>query len=88
MVAIDLELGRSAVETLFPIAIVSAPHAGGRDPDHDWETQRTMLMTGSLHMSRCPENKNGKPILARAVELMTEWFAKNDPPAPQERKHP
>jgi hypothetical protein len=86
LVAIDLELGRSAVDALFPVANISAPrNAGGRDFDHDWENAAHHVDDWVAAHEPLPRNKNGKPILARAVELMTEWFAKNDPPAPQER---
>jgi hypothetical protein len=84
--AIDIELERAAVDTLFPVAIVSAPqHAGGRDPDHNWEDAARHVDDWVAAHGPLPRHKNGKPILARAVELMTEWFEKNEPPPPQER---
>ena len=46
-----------------------------------------MSMTGSLNMGRCPDAKNGKPNIARAVELMTEWFKKRTAAAPERDKH-
>jgi hypothetical protein len=86
VIAIGIEFERASVDSLFPIAIVSAPrHAGGRDPDHDWEGAARHVDDWVAAHGPLPRRKDGKPILARAVELMTEWFCKNDPPAPQER---
>jgi hypothetical protein len=30
-----------------------------------------------------PFNKDGEPVLARAVGLMTDWFKDHDPPPPE-----
>jgi hypothetical protein len=77
---------RAAIDKLFPIATVSAPlHAGGRDPDHNWEDAAHYVDDWVAAHRPLPRNKKGQPILARAVDLMTEWFVDNDPPAPQER---
>ena len=84
VVAVDLELGRSAVDALFPAANISAPrNAGGRDFDHDWEdAARHVNDWVATHGPLPRRKKDGKPNLARAVELMAEWFGDNQPPAP------
>jgi hypothetical protein len=84
--AFDIRLEGTAVETLFPVTTVSAPqHVGGRDPDHNWEDAARHVDAWVEARGPLPRHKTGKPILARAVELMTEWFDDNDPPAPKER---
>jgi hypothetical protein len=82
--AFDIHLEGTAVETLFPVATVSAPrHAGGRDPDNDWEGAARHVSDGVAARGPLPRRNNGEPNLARAVQLMTEWFKKNQPPAPK-----
>jgi hypothetical protein len=84
--AIGIETECEAIDALFPIAAVSAPrNAGGRDPEHNWEGAAGHVDDWVAANGPLPRHKNGEPILARAAELMTEWFAENDPPAPQER---
>jgi hypothetical protein len=85
--AIDVELlERERVETLFPAATVSAPrHAGGRDPENDWEGASGHVDDWVTVHGPLPRHKNGNPNFARAVELMAEWFKKNDPPVPKDR---
>jgi hypothetical protein len=84
--AVGIELESAAVDRLFPVAAVPAPrHAGGRDPDNDWEGAARHVDDWVAAHGPLPRHKDGKPILARAVELMAEWFDKNDPPPPQER---
>jgi len=86
MFALGIVLERTAVETLFPAPAARTPrHAGGRDADHNWlgaagHVDRSVTAHGPL-----PRHNDGRPIITRAVQLMTEWFEKNDPPAPQER---
>jgi hypothetical protein len=74
------------MDRLFPVATVPAPrHAGGRDPDNDWEGAACHVDNWVAKHGPLPRHKNGAPILARAVELMTEWFEENEPPAPEGR---
>jgi hypothetical protein len=82
--AIGIELERAAVETLFPVATVPTPrHAGGRDPDNDWEGATRHVDDWVTAHGPLPRHKDGEPNVARAVELMTEWFNDNEPPAPK-----
>jgi hypothetical protein len=86
--AIGIELERERVETLFPVKVVtvSAPrHAGGPDPHHKWEDAARHVDKVAAHRPLPRHEKNNAPNIQRAVELMTEWFEKNDPPAPKER---
>ena len=84
--AVGIELERERVEALFPVATVVSPrHAGGRDPDHNWEEAARHVDDWVTAHGPLPRHKNGKPNVARAAELMTEWFKENDPPAPQDR---
>jgi hypothetical protein len=84
--AFGIDFERIPVETLFPGPTVPASrHAGGRDPDNDWKGAARHVDDWVAAHGRLPRNKDGDPVLARAVELMTEWFNKNDPPAPRER---
>jgi hypothetical protein len=84
--AIGIEVERAAVERLFPVAPVPAPrHAGGRDPDNDWEGAARHVDDWVRAHGPLPRRKDGEPNLARAVELMTEWFETNEPPAPKPR---
>jgi hypothetical protein len=86
MLAVGIELERAAVESLWPTTIVPASrHTGGRDPDHDWEGAASYVDHVVTAHGPLPRHKDGEPVLARAVGLMTDWFEKNDPPAPQER---
>jgi hypothetical protein len=82
--AIGIELERAAVEKLFPVAPEASPrHAGGRDPDNDWEGAARHVDDWVAAHGPLPRHKDGSPNKARAVELMTEWFEDNQPPAPQ-----
>jgi hypothetical protein len=87
--ATGIELERGRVETLFPVkvAAVSAPlHAyGGRRPDHDWEGAARHVDHSVATCGPLSRKKDGTPNAAGAVALMTEWFNKNDPPAPKDR---
>jgi len=84
--AVGIEVERAAVERLFPAAPVHAPrHAGGRDPDNDWEGAARHVDAWVAKHGPLPRRKDGKPIVARAVDLMIEWFEKNEPPAPEQR---
>jgi hypothetical protein len=86
MLATGIELERGAVETLWPTTNVPAPpHAGGRDPEHDWEDSAHHVDDWVAAHGPLPRHKDGNPVITRAVELMTEWFNRNDPPAPHER---
>ena len=86
IVAIGIEVEPVPVEALWPAASVHTPrHAGGRDPDNDWEGAAGHVDAWVAARGPLPRHKDGKPNVARAVELMTEWFDKNDPPAPRER---
>jgi hypothetical protein len=81
-----IELDRAEVDALWPAATVPAPrHSGGKDPEHDWEGAADHVDACVKKHGPLPRNKKGEPVLARAVELMTEWFVKKDPPAPKER---
>jgi hypothetical protein len=92
-VAIGIEF--AAVEAVWPAttvpALAPAPqHAGGRDPEHNWEGAAGHVDAWiKKHGRPLPRHKggkqNGKPIVARAVELMTEWFEDNERPAPLDR---
>ena len=85
--AIGIELERERVEALFPIVTVSAPrHAGGRDPDHDWEGAARHVDASVAARGPLPGKKNGEPNIARAVDLMTQWFKDNEPPSPKLEK--
>jgi hypothetical protein len=82
--ALGIELERSPVATLFPAATVpGSRHAGGRDPDNDWEGAARHVSDWVMAQRPLPRRKDGKPNTARAVELMTEWFKENQPPAPE-----
>jgi hypothetical protein len=82
--AAGVEVERAAVERLFPVATVPAPrHAGGRDPDNDWEGATRHVDDWVTAHGPLPRRKDGEPNVARAVELMTEWFNDNEPPAPK-----
>lgn len=88
LLAVGIELEPAAVEALWPTpAAVHAPlHAGGKDPVHNWEGAASHVDEWIEKNHRpLPRHNNGKPILERAVELMTEWFDDHDPPAPQPR---
>jgi hypothetical protein len=80
---VGIKLERATVERLFPVAAAPAPrHAGGRDPDNDWESAARHVDEWVAGHGPLPRRKNGEPLRARAVDLMTEWFEKNEPPAP------
>jgi hypothetical protein len=84
--ATGIELERAVVERLFPAAPAHTPRdAGGRDPDNDWEGAARHVDAWVTARGSLPRRKNGEPNRARAVELMTEWFEDNDPPAPKPR---
>ena len=84
--AFGIEVERAAVERLFPAAPVHAPrHAGGRDPDNDWEGAARHVDKSVAAHGPLPRRKDGEPNRARAVALMAEWFRKNDPPPPAQR---
>jgi hypothetical protein len=81
--AVGIELERAAVERLFPVAAAGAlRHAGGRDPDNDWEGAAGHVDAWVAAHGPLPRHKDDRPTVARAVELMTEWFEENQPPAP------
>jgi hypothetical protein len=59
-------------------------HAGGRDPDHDWEgaaryVDQHVTDHGPLRRHRTGENE-GEPIYQHAVDLILGWF--NNPHGP------
>lgn len=84
--AFGIELERGVVEARFPAATEPTPrHAGGKDPEHNWEGAAGHVDAWVRDHGPLPRHKNGAPIVARAVGLMTEWFEDNDPPAPKER---
>ena len=83
--AFNIEIECAAIDRLFPILFVCAPrHAGGRDPEHNWEDAARHVDEWVAAHGPLPRHKSGKPIVQRAAELMAEWFDKNEPPAPQE----
>jgi hypothetical protein len=83
--AIGIEVERAAIDKLFLIAIVSAPrHPGRRDPDHNWEDAARHVDDWVAAHGPLPRHKNGSPNIQRAVELMAEWFDKNEPPPPRD----
>jgi hypothetical protein len=65
----------------------SPKHAGGRDPEHDWESAAGhvdgWVANDGLSPRPLPRHKNGKPVIERAVELMIDWFQANQPPPPE-----
>ena len=74
--AVDIEVERQPVETLFPAATVSTSrraHGGGK-PVHDWEGAARHVEGWIATHRPLPRDNDGIPILARAVELMTEWL--------------
>jgi hypothetical protein len=82
--AVGIELERATVERLFSAAPEAGPrHAGGRDPDNDWEGAAHHVDGWVAARGPLPRRKDGEPNAARAVELMTEWFEDNQPPAPK-----
>ena len=79
------DLLATGIEFDWP-ATAAVRHAGGRDPDHAWEDAAQHVDDWiAKHKRRLPRNKKGEPIIARAVDLMTEWFNDNDPPPPEPR---
>jgi hypothetical protein len=84
--AIGIGLEAAAVEALFSVATVSAArHTGGRPPDNDWDGAARHVDESVTAYGPLPRHENGKPNIARAAALMTEWFNKNEPPAPKDR---
>jgi hypothetical protein len=68
---------------------LSARHPGGKEPDHDWESAACYVdglvdnkVEGRKPLSR---NKQGEPIVQRAINLMKDYFNKHDPPPPEDR---
>jgi len=83
LMAFGIEIEPAAVDKWFPTASASGPRdAGGRDPDNDWDGAAGHVGAWVDAHGPLPRRKNGQPNRARAVELMTEWFDKEDPPAP------
>jgi hypothetical protein len=64
-----------------PTTTASAPpHAGGRDPDNDWEGAAGHVDALVRAHGPLPRKKDGTPNVARAVALMAKWFEDNEPP--------
>jgi hypothetical protein len=88
---------RAAEKSTKPAQATAEPaprHAGGRPDDHKWvdaaqHVDRDVRLDRDVAEHRpLPRNKKGEPIMARAVDLMTDWFTKNDPPPPKPRSIP
>jgi hypothetical protein len=60
-------------------------HAGGRDPDNDWEGAVGHVNAWVHEHGPLPRNRKGEPVVARAVDLMAEWFKANEAPPPPAR---
>jgi hypothetical protein len=67
----------------------SARHPGGKEPDHDWEGAACYVdgIVDDKVQGRkpLPRNKQGEPIVQRAMDLMKDYFDKHDPPPPEDR---
>ena len=85
-IAIGVEIERGPVEPRWPAPTEPAPiesasrHAGGKDPENDWEGAAGYVDNWVAEHGPLPRRKDGKPNKARAVELMTNWFP---PPVPK-----
>ncbi len=86
VMAIGVALERAAVEATWPAA-VAVRHPGGKPPDHAWEDAARHVDSWVKDHGPLPRHKSGKqsgrPLVARAVELMTEYFDNNEPATPE-----
>lgn len=66
-----------------------ARHPGGTEPVHNWEMAACHVdgIVDDKVQGRkpLPRNKNGKPVVQRAIDLMKDYFKQYDPPSPEDR---
>jgi hypothetical protein len=88
MTAIGIEIEAAPISARRPVVVDAAQptttkrHAGGRDPDHDWEGAARHVDACVKKKGPLPRHPDGKPAVVHAVRLMVEWFEKYDSGAP------
>jgi hypothetical protein len=68
----------AAAEAVPKPATSKLKHAGGVDPQHDWEGAADHVTAWVVNDEKTrrplPRHKNGAPNKTRAIELMKHWF--------------
>jgi hypothetical protein len=83
MTAIGIEIEAAPLTARWPAKPITAKrHRGGRIPDHDWEGAARYIDALVRDGGPLPRNRDGELIIARVVDLMTQWFIKHDVRAP------